>query len=517
MTDIVNWAQSKFGFYVDRSWRDGEWHLEKAPIVLADYHARILQHVFTPDASGRLPYDVVAIAEPAKSGKSAIAGLVHAYFALHVEPPAEQYVVSNKRDQAQSRVFKSLCQSFEWNPHLGIQPNRYELTTRAGTVVKAIPANARTESGARHTLVSFDEPAGIVYTDGERLIAEFKVDPTRTVSVQLFTGYGGYSGESNLWHDLLQGGQAGDAVDELADMDDGRGVPACMRNGRTFVFWSHKCRQGWQTDQWIKSQRASLRPAEFSRMIDVDFASSEGTFIDSAAWRALVDPEHKPLERGSPKRVYLGLDLATAPNGDNCALIGVYSEDNKVKIAFHKVWRGKDRRQKLKLKSTVYPYILNIAARYNLASVLFDPHQALSLTEDLRQAGVWCIEVPQTHASRGPKDSSLFQLAADGDLVLYPDKELENMAAGAAAKELGNGMIFLKKSGGRAKIDLLIALSNCADVARQGGASPGMGENMLVQESRWAPASTSVGRWTDNEAGRHWGRPTTSHSRHSRR
>ena len=39
--------------------------------------------------------------------------------------------------------------------------------------------------------------------------------------------------------------------------------------------------------------------------------------------------------------------------------------------------------------------------------------------------------------------------------------------AGASAKELGNGLIFLKKASGRARIDLLVALSNCADEAQR--------------------------------------------------
>ena len=68
--DIVQWAGSQYGFYVDRHYIGGRWVLQPGPIRLADYHARILRHIFTPDESGRWPYDTVAGAEPAKSGKS---------------------------------------------------------------------------------------------------------------------------------------------------------------------------------------------------------------------------------------------------------------------------------------------------------------------------------------------------------------------------------------------------------------------------------------------------------------
>jgi pyruvate-formate lyase-activating enzyme len=82
-TNIIRWAQSKYGFYVDRHYHGRQWLIQPGPIRLAPYHARILAHCFTPDDAGRLPYDVIAWCEPAKSGKSAMTGLVAEYMALH--------------------------------------------------------------------------------------------------------------------------------------------------------------------------------------------------------------------------------------------------------------------------------------------------------------------------------------------------------------------------------------------------------------------------------------------------
>jgi phage terminase large subunit-like protein len=163
--------------------------------------------------------------------------------------------------------------------------------------------------------------------------------------------------------------------------------------------------------------------------------------------------------------VYIGLDLAISPGGDDCALIGVYQDDGRVKVAFHKLWKGKARKAKLKLGSTVKPYLLRAMERYQIGGVHFDPWQAQFLADELRNAGLYVIEVPQTHATRGPKDTALYDLIADRRLVLYDDPDLKYAAAGANAKELGNGMIFLQKASGRSKIDLLVALANVADVA----------------------------------------------------
>lgn len=464
---IDEWAGSRFGFYVDRHWL-GRWVQEPEPIRLAEYHARILRHCFTPDGDGRLPYDTVCLAEPAKSGKSALAGLVGQYFALHIEPGSEVYMISNKQDQAQSRMFKSLTDSLRLNPHLRIKPNRYEVTFRSGTMVKAIPSNARTEAGARYSLACFDEPWAIVYQDGERLVSEFKTDPTRTASVKLFTGYAGYT-ESKLWLDLLNSGLAGEPVPELADIDDGDGIPACWRNDRTFVFWSHVCRQPWQTSAWIESQRKTLRPNEFLRMIEARFVEGEGNFVDFGAWESCIDPNHKPLAPGDKRfPIYIGLDLALAPGGDDCAVIGVYPEGGKVKVAFHRVWKGgKARKHELKLSQTVEPFLLQAKRDYRIAGIYFDPYQCKSTADNLRRAGLNCVVVEQTHSTRGPLDTALFEMIVNRELIMYPDDDLRQAAKNANAKELGNGLIFLTKAG-RGKIDLLAALSNCASQARRG-------------------------------------------------
>jgi len=465
-TTIVEWAESPYGFYVDRHWRGGRWELVDGPIRLADYHADILRHVFALGDDGRLPYDLVAWCEPAKSGKSAIAGLVAEYAALHLD--GDVILASNKRNQAASLMFGSLTDSIERNPHLpNVEPGRYSVEFANGNEVRAIPSNSRGEAGARFSLAVFDELWGYVYRDAVRLFDEFKTDPTRQASLKLAVGYAGFANESDLWLDLLEGGLAGEPVEELAEIGDGRGAPSCWRNGRTFVFWSHICRQPWQTAAWIEGQRWTLRPNQFARMIDTDFAGSETVFIEPAAWAACIDPEHKPLPRGSRRPVYVGLDLATKPGGDDCALVGVYRDEGKVKLAFHKVWKGgKARRRELRLSGTVEPYSRRLRESYNLAGLWFDPYQALKLAEDLRAAGIRCHEVQQTHASRGPRDTALYEMAASGELVLYADPDVKACAVHAGARELGNGLIFLGKAG-RGKIDLLIALSNCASEARR--------------------------------------------------
>jgi len=465
--DIVQWAGSRIGFYVDR-WYDaeaGRWVLDQVPIQLAPYHADLLRHIFTPDESGRLPYDVIAWCEPAKSGKSAIAGLVAQFMALHGEANSQVIMASNKRDQAASIMYASFADSVRMNPALNLDTGKLETALPNGNKVRAIASSSRGEAGARFSLVCFDELWGYIHEDAQRLWGEFKTDPTRLHSLKFAIGYGGYIGEGELWLRLLETGtKRGELVPELVHIANADG-PACWRNGRTFVFWSHECRQPWQTEDWRENQRKTLRASEYARMILCEFAEPTGSFVEQADWEALIDPNHRPLEAGSSQYIYVGLDVALSPKGDDCALIGVYHDEGRVKVAWHKVWKGKDRRQRLKLGSTVKPYLLRAWERYEIAGVYFDPYQAQHLADELFQAGMYVVEVPQTHSSRGPKDTRLYELISNRQLVLYDHPDLKYAAAGANAKELGNGQIFLQKASGRAKIDLLVALANCADEA----------------------------------------------------
>lgn len=467
MIDIVSWAESKFGFYVDRHYSAGRWILQPGPIRLADYHKRILSHIFTPDPAGRLPYDTVAWCEPAKSGKSAIAGLVAEYVALHGEKNSSIIMASNKQDQAASLMYKSLTDSIEFNPHLRVEPNKYEVSFRNGCSVRAIPSNSKGEAGARFSLALFDELWAYQYTDAVRLWTEFKTDPTRTNSIRFAIGYAGYVGESELWEGLLNSGLQGQPVEELADITNEDNEPTCWANGRTFVFWSHLCRQPWQTEEWQAQQVKDLRPAEFLRMIKTIFSEGIGDFCDPEAWDACISPEHLPLAPGSHQPVFIGLDLALKPKGDDAALCAVYPDNGLVKLAFHKLWKGSERTETLKLSDTVLPYILTLNNIYRVEGIFYDFWQAQFLVDELQKAGIPCYEIPQSQASRGPRDTALLELINDRKLMLYDHPDFHHLSSKAMAKELGNGMVFLKKASGRAKIDLLIALSNCTSEASQ--------------------------------------------------
>jgi hypothetical protein len=484
MTNIVEWAQSDFGFYVDRRWDAdaGGWVLERAPIRLAQYHADILAHCFTPNAAGRLPYSTIAWCEPAKSGKSAIAGLVAEYAGLHFD--GDVILASNKQRQAASLMFRSMTDSISANPHLpNIEPGKFVVEFSNGNVAKAIASSSRSEAGARFSLACFDELWGYFYTDARRLWAEFKTDPTRLVSMKFAIGYAGYTGESDLWHDLLQSGLAGEPVPELAHIGNGRGEPACWRNGHTFVFWSHECKQPWQTVEWIEEQQRALRPAQFARMILTDFAENEGEFVAIAAFDALIDPECRPVTPGDMRPLWLGADAATRK--DHIALVGCTwnSRAGRVELAYVREWRPKllpVLAGGVDLDETIGAEVLRLHRQNNVRGVFADPWQMASLINRWQKAGVRVHGFPQT-GHRVRADQALYDAITSGTLTTFASPALREAIRRAAAKETVRGLRLTKRPGD----DLAVALSMAHYVClhrKAGGVDDGAGDRQAETE-----------------------------------
>lgn len=459
MTDIVSWAESKFGFYTDRHYHAGQWHLEPGPIRLASYHADLLRHIFTPDESGRLPYDTVAWCEPAKSGKSAVAGLVAEYMALHGEQNSTIAMAGNKRNQAASLMYQSLVDSIEYNPHLPkIEPGRLSVRFRNGCEVKAIASNSRGEAGSRFALALFDELWGYIHEDAIRLWAEFKTDPTRLNSVKMAVGYAGYTGESELWEELLLTGLKGEPVKELAHIKNADGEPACWRNGRTFVFWSHVCRQPWQTDAWVEEQARTLRPAEFRRMIQTEFVPiSESSFVEPEWWEACYDPA-VTLKPGDKTPIVLALDLAMGSvGGDSIALVGVSrwgTTDYAVK--YNKIWDSPGTR--FDFDATAGTALDWLLMNNSVLQVAYDPYQALHFMSQF-QGRAWLKEFSQS-GERSLSDKMLYDVILSRRLHHNGDPALTKHVLNAGAKSTGEAdKLRIVKVHPRKKIDGCVALS----------------------------------------------------------
>lgn len=134
---------------------------ERQPVKLFPFQREFLERAFTPDASGKLPYDQVVFSIPKKSGKTWLSAAISVWYAFCMsETYDEIYVVANSLEHAESRAYKDIRRMIEMNPLLkdackNIQSQNIEVHN--GTIIKAISCEAGSVAGSNHSLVLFDE------------------------------------------------------------------------------------------------------------------------------------------------------------------------------------------------------------------------------------------------------------------------------------------------------------------------------------------------------------------------
>lgn len=451
-SDPAAWAETHF--IVDRQWMGSRWAMKPGPIRLADYQKDVLREAL----SGK--YAVCCWSEPGKSGKSTLAGLANTWAALH-KARSECYCIANDLSGT-GRVFKAIEYAVKHNQQLHPKMVRNEIQFKDG-FIRAIPADYRGEAGADPTIVTFDEVEHFMYSHQSRLVGEFKTSPTRDFSLQWFTGYGGWEGESILWSDLLNRRNDGQPV--LTHIRNSDGGPACWDCGSTFIFYSDVLRQPWQDEKWIKTQEQNLTPSDFKRIVLNQFvAISEQSFVQPEWWASCYNPALSPIKAGDGVPLVVAVDLARGTvGGDTIGLVAVckWGQDG-IAVKYAQSWQPTGGR--FDYDDTVGRALHWLVDNCNVLQVAFDPYEAGHFIKPFREK-CWCKEFSQ-QSEREKSDRWLYDLIAGRKLQHYNDETLNNHVAAAGANVKGDDRLRIVKAG-RKKIDLCVSLSMCAFRASQ--------------------------------------------------
>jgi len=460
--DIVAFAEKLFT--VDRAWipdNRGGWRVVRdRPVVLFDWQKEQLRGVFPVSNDGRPVVQNYLDSEPKKLGKSTKAAIVAAYMAA-TEPNGEVYICAADKDQAKDRVFKAIRFAVEHGP-LGdfarAYRDRIEFTN--GAVITALPMDYKGAAGGEPVCVIFDELHSYSWESERRLWDEMVIPPTLPYGIRWVASYAGYIGESVLLKEVWERVEAG-------GLQVGWPEPICVYRNEVAGWWGTIIQgdeayqlvpwgQGERGARYLQEAQESERPLSYRRLFCNLWVTNEVAFCPPAWWEGCKDPELRPLAPTKDVSVYVGVDAAVKPGGDDAAVIGLYRDGEKVKVAWYRVWHGKDRREELRLDESVEPYLRKQAARYRLAKVCYDPRFMVNVAQRLRDEGINMVEVPQTRPELGPRGQRLYSVVQDSALAYYPDSELEAAAAGAMAKEIPQGLHIVKGAG---KVDLLVAMS----------------------------------------------------------
>lgn len=167
------------------------------PWRLVDHEREFLRRAFAFDADGRLPWDTIGYFCPKKSGKGLMNALGCTWWGMSQEPPNEIIILANDLEQAESRVFRTICGLFRHNPALApsaeIQKGRILLSN--GTIITAIASEYAGAAGSNHGMTSWDELWAYTSERSLRLWEELCPVPTRRNSIRLITSYAGFVGE----------------------------------------------------------------------------------------------------------------------------------------------------------------------------------------------------------------------------------------------------------------------------------------------------------------------------------
>ena len=425
---------------------------------LVAYQRVILNRAFTFDAEGKLAYTTYIYSEPKKSGKTAISAGVATWWAYTQEAPNQIFVVANDLDQAQSVTFQTVCGLIMRNPLLATRAKIFKSEIRLdnGTVIKAIANDFAGAAGARHGLVVHDEIWGSTSEASQRLFEELTRVPTRRNSIRFISTYAGFVGESELlWRLYLAGVGPEEHPDGKGNRVDSDLPIYVNQDSRMFTYWSHTPRMEWQTPEYYAGERQTLRPAQFLRLHENRWTSSETRFITEEMYEGCLDREHRPVLPNHPTQLFVGVDIGI--KHDSSAIVAVMREKGgKPAVARHRIWKPMPD-ESVRLEDVV-EYLIEMKRQYRVKAIVADPNQMLGVIQRLKEKGVPIQEYPQTTANLTQAGQALFDLVRDKNLRVYPSAELREHLVNAVVVESSRGWRLAKDKASK-KIDAAVALA----------------------------------------------------------
>jgi len=433
------------------------------PFVLLDAEREFLDHAFRTGDDGKLLYPEQVFAAPKKSGKTGFAALhMLTTVLLFGGRFAEGYALANDLEQATSRVFQAISRIVEASPLLRgeavVMRDKITFPNWHGATISAIASDYAGAAGSNATISVFDELWGYTSERSRRLWDEMVPPPTRKIACRLTVTYAGFSGESELLEELHKRGMVEPEV-----------APSLHAGDGLLMAWHTKPIAPWQTNSWLEQMRKSLRPAQFLRMIANTFVTSESSFIDMEAWDACVDIDAKPVVAFPALPVWVGVDASV--KHDSTAIVAVTwdQDEQKVRLIAHRIFQPSPT-EPLDFEAAIEGTITELAQRFTVRKVLFDPYQMAATAQRLARQGIPIEEFPQSTPNLTAASQNLFELINGRNLVAYPDPAMRLAISRAVAIESSRGWRITKEKQSH-KIDVVVALAMAAYAAVKTGES----------------------------------------------
>jgi phage terminase large subunit-like protein len=179
----------------------------------------------------------------------------------------------------------------------------------------------------------------------------------------------------------------------------------------------------WVTVDGIRRARAMLPDLDFRRFIANQWTERAGHWLPPGAWQDCVgQPQFEDGERS-----VVGVDV-----GGEISTTAVCWINEKLHVG---CWIGHGDEAVLEVKELIG----ELAERYTIVEVAFDPWRAGQLAQELAERGIPTSGFPQTDSRMVPSSKRLYDAIRQKRLVLPDDDELREHAANTVAKHSRRG------------------------------------------------------------------------------
>lgn len=200
----------------------------------------------------------------------------------------------------------------------------------------------------------------------------------------------------------------------------------------------------------LKRQRGAVAELAFAQFHACRWGAREGAWLPAGAWQACA--ADFVIEDG--EAVWIGVDVGGSRSASAVVMV---TSDLRVQA---RTWQGDDAVLK------VAEHVRELAHRFDVREVAYDPWRFRSEALRLEDAGLPMVEFPQSATRMVPASERLYSAVVEKRLQHPSDRSLNAHVAAAVAKQTQRGW-RLDKSDERAQIDAVVAMAMALERAEQ--------------------------------------------------
>ena len=448
------------------------------PLVLEPWQVEFVNELYRLGDDGKRVYQNCLLLIPRKNGKSTLAsGLALYALCADGEASPEVYLSANSREQANA-VFRQMRDCVLTSPSLPdwVKPMRAHLECESNMgVARVVSAEHRTVHGTNPSFACQDELWAAKSMDLLEALVSGAGARSEPLTVIISTvGHDRNSPLGEMHKKLYELPEDCREVRDDGYLTIGRdyaagflywcyGPPLDPADWRYTVdlddpvVWRKSNPASWITNEFLARQHASpsMRSSEFQRFMVNAWSEAEDYWLPQGAWSQCREG-FEPIEDGA--LVTVGIDLGQ--RRDRSAVVVCRRREVDGELHWDvsaRVWEPPEAEGVNFDIAEIRAYIRELAGRFNLERVAFDPWRLEESGQMLEDDGLPMVRFDMGWSRTGPASEGLYEAIVGGRLHHDGDPILAAHVAAGATTENERGWRLTKRKTTE-PIDALMAL-----------------------------------------------------------